>query len=506
MTSTQGDDFLSPARRSAPHVPNFFFSASYAAPTSCPEKTNSNSEPDRAHLPHPPHPTVLLGSLALFYLSLDPGRSSFNIEKPTHHRKSPDMASRPSYKVHSLKDQIANTKSSAKAGNKRRIATKKDPSANVAAIFGNNDDDEEDQNTDTDSSDEGGGSEFLRRLAAASATNGASAPKRRSKDDEIADSDDERKSSSAKKASDSKAAPAKAEPISTKSDDYSSSEAESDSEQANPNVSKTNGKATENNEASDSDSSTSSSGSTSDDDSDDNESEEDGADVKPAIKTAEKEDPAESDDESSTSSDSESDEDEAEEPAQAQPQGQSATNAPPTTETTSDSSDEESESESDSESDSDSDSEENQAVADESIHISDREDGSRQIAVPKTIAPDFMIRRSDQGLNGQDVAQVCNQANLEGKQLWYFTVPSNVPISVVQQLEIPIDQAQQRDPVFSHGGESYGLSFDRMTPKSTIQILIPASDGPTYQSCKSCCNSHSLILPLLTGTSSTSAR
>ncbi|KAK2683342.1 hypothetical protein RAB80_001288 [Fusarium oxysporum f. sp. vasinfectum] len=116
-------------------------------------------------------------------------------------------------------------------------------------------------------------------------------------------------------------------------------------------------------------------------------------------------------------------------------------------------------------------------MVDESMHIEDREG---QLALPNFIAPDFVLRKGDDGTNGRDVAEICNKANLEGKQFWYFTVPSNVPISVVQNLEIPMNQSQSTDKLFSHNGEDYGVSFESIAPKGNIQIMIP-SDRPRYQ-------------------------
>ncbi|RDA83963.1 hypothetical protein CP532_6899 [Ophiocordyceps camponoti-leonardi (nom. inval.)] len=122
-------------------------------------------------------------------------------------------------------------------------------------------------------------------------------------------------------------------------------------------------------------------------------------------------------------------------------------------------------------------------MVDESIHIDDRQ-GANHVAPPTLIAPDFMLRRSNEGAHGEDVARICNQARMDGKQFWYFTLPSKIPVSVVQNLEIPMDSSERGEHVFSHAGNDYGISFDRMTPKSSIQILIPTVDGSQYQAGK----------------------
>ena len=44
-----------------------------------------------------------------------------------------------------------------------------------------------------------------------------------------------------------------------------------------------------------------------------------------------------------------------------------------------------------------------------------------------------------------------------------------------------MDQAQRTERVFSHAGEDYGVFFDSMAPKSSIEILIPSADSAQYQ-------------------------
>jgi hypothetical protein len=380
------------------------------------------------------------------------------------------MAPKEPYKIHSLKDHIKDTKKgvSADAQYNRRLgqrsnpAVKIEPASSVVGIFGGNDadDDDDDGSGSSDSSsDDDGGSGFLAKLMAKKNT----AAQRRTKTDEIADSDAERQATSKKQSK------AKVEPQS------------SDDEESNGK--KPNG---DNAEASSSESDTSSEETSDSSDSDESDSDGESVAAQEPKKTVAKS--VESDADTSD----ESDEDEASSSAGgakvAKPVNGKATTTTTTTttetssseDTSSDSSSEKAESEAES-SESEEDSEE-QAAVDESMHISDRE-GSSQLAVPNFLAPDFMLRKGQDGANGQDVVEVCNQANLQGKQLWYFTVPANVPVSVVQNLEIPMNQAQQGGSVLSHNGEQYGISFDSMIPKSSIQILIPAADGPQYRPC-----------------------
>ncbi|EWG36956.1 hypothetical protein FVEG_00792 [Fusarium verticillioides 7600] len=383
------------------------------------------------------------------------------------------MAPKEPFKVHSLNKHIENTKKGLSAEaqfNRRpgsRAATIKKESSDPNNIFANNDGDDDDESgsgSDSDSSSDDP-ADFISKLTSATKPTSAT-PRRRSKDDEIADSDAERNAS--KKSTIVKTAPAKSNPQASSD---SSSEDESDDEKPKA---KTNG--TTPAKASESTSSSSESGSDSDSD------EEDDKAPKPSTKKQE--------DSASTSDTSSEDESEDEADAKAKPalNGKAAT----TSDSESEGSDSESEDKEQNvklaakpaakpvapESDSSSSEEDSDdEMVDESMHIEDREG---QLALPNFIAPDFVLRKGDDGTNGRDVAEICNKANLEGKQFWYFTVPSNVPISVVQNLEIPMNQSQSTDRLFSHNGEDYGVSFESIAPRGNIQIMIP-SDRPQYQ-------------------------
>lgn len=388
------------------------------------------------------------------------------------------MAPKEAFKVHSFSKHLEDTKKglSAEAQFNRRPAhskaVKKEPGNADASIFGNNDSDDESSGggSGSDSSDDG--TSFINKLNGLS---GSAAGKRRNKsDDEVADSDAERKATAAKVKPGKKA-------VAPKVDSTSDSSSDAESDESDKEVTKTNGVAPTKKAASSTSSgseSESGSGSESDESSDESSSEgesegesENDEEVKsktaPQLKAqvatngkSTKKAASSSSEEESSSEESEDEDDKVVK--------SSAKESEPTTSDTS----------SEGESDSD------EQMADESMHIADR-DNDKQLAVPKFISPDFVLRKGDDGANGQDVAKICNQANLQGKQFWYFTVPSNVPISVVQNMEIPMDQSQRGERLFSHNGEDYGMSFDTMMPKSNIQILIPSTDGSQYRSGKS---------------------
>lgn len=428
--------------------------------------------------------------------------------------QSATMAPKKPYKVHSLNKHVEDTQKgiSAEAQYNRHAgavsALKVDSAGLNASIFGNNDDDESNSDTDGSSDEEPDQQDFLRKL-----TQTSSAPKKPAANTKKSPAKNNvDKVAAASKPAAKGAVPAESDTSSTSSSDAGSDE-ESSSDDAEPKTKskpKTNGAARPA-AAATATTTTSPTSSSGEDESSDEEdaSKQNGVKLqKPSTKESSSEEESGS---GSEESGSDSEESEAEAPKKPTTNGKAVAPAARQTQKSSSESESESESGSDAESESDeepsqgakkaapsakaavpkpaakatspdsesaSESEDNGAV-DESMHISDREENN-QLAGPKFIAPDFMIRRGDE-VNGKDVAEVCNQANLQGKQFWYFTVPSDIPISVVQNMEIPLDTAQRSDSVFSHNGDSYGVSFDNMTPKSTIQILIPSADGIKYQ-------------------------
>lgn len=360
------------------------------------------------------------------------------------------MAPKGEYKVHSLSKHIENTKKGLAADaqfNRHRPSgapvVKKDPeSFDPNHIFAANDDgkDESDSESSSSSSDDESPMSFLGKLGVTKTS--APTPSRRlnNKDVEIADSDVERNATSKPKSTNK---PIKPQPESEdSSSDSSSSSSESESEDDEPST-PTRTKPAE----------------SSSEESSEDESESD-AQPKSNAKALVNGKTTAAADSSSESSESESED----EPAPAKAKAAPATKP--------------AEPESDSSEEEDSDDE----MADESMHIDQRQ--ISKPAIPNFIAPDFVLRKGEDGANGKDVADICSKASLEGKQFWYFTVPSNIPISVVQNLEIPMDSTQQGNSVFSHDGEDYGISFESIAPKGNIQILIPSSDGSQYRSGK----------------------
>ncbi|KAM4064578.1 DNA-directed RNA polymerase I subunit RPA34.5 domain-containing protein [Hirsutella rhossiliensis] len=383
------------------------------------------------------------------------------------------MAPKEPFKVHSLSKHIENTNRGLSADaqyNRRPLgrpapAIKQEPGAINKSIFGD-DDDSDDDSSDSDSSGDEGGADFLRKLSQP-ATKAAAASKRPSNKLEIADSDAERNN---------RAKLVKPDPDSS---DDSTSDSESDESpkpKANANGVTAKKAPSSSDSTSDSDSSdenetgnaekpavakqseSTSDSETSDSDSDESEPESDAGETSAKTKPVVNGNSPQSS--SSSEEDNSSDESESKDGKPAKPAPKQTGSSPSRSPASSAESDQE--------------------MADESIHMEDRQPGG-QIAPPSVISPDFVLRKSGDGTSGQDVARICSQASMQGKQFWYFTVPSGVPISVVQNIEIPMDASQRGDRAFTHGGQDFGISFDNMAPKSSIQIMIPSADGSHYQ-------------------------
>ncbi|KAL1873927.1 hypothetical protein Daus18300_003799 [Diaporthe australafricana] len=101
-------------------------------------------------------------------------------------------------------------------------------------------------------------------------------------------------------------------------------------------------------------------------------------------------------------------------------------------------------------------------------------------SVPEFVAPDFHLRKLDGSINASDVAGFFENAQMEGKQVWYITAPASLPVTVVQDLTIPMDQAQKGLPVLTHNGDDYRLAFDDPSASSSFRLLIPHKKGQEY--------------------------
>ncbi|KAI1757641.1 DNA-directed RNA polymerase I subunit RPA34.5-domain-containing protein [Xylaria castorea] len=95
---------------------------------------------------------------------------------------------------------------------------------------------------------------------------------------------------------------------------------------------------------------------------------------------------------------------------------------------------------------------------------------------------DFMLRKASSDNPGKEVADFFSNANLEGKQVWYFTAPASLPITVLKDMEIDLSKATNGGTLLTHDGDNYGLDLESYATNTQIQLLIPSSGGDKYTS------------------------
>ena len=96
-----------------------------------------------------------------------------------------------------------------------------------------------------------------------------------------------------------------------------------------------------------------------------------------------------------------------------------------------------------------------------------------------------MLRKASSSNPGKEVADFFSNANLEGKQVWYFTAPASLPITVLKDMEIDLSKATKGEALLTHNGDNYGLDLESYATNTQIQLLIPSRGVDKYTSCKS---------------------
>ncbi|KAH9905890.1 DNA-directed RNA polymerase I subunit RPA34.5-domain-containing protein [Xylariomycetidae sp. FL2044] len=95
---------------------------------------------------------------------------------------------------------------------------------------------------------------------------------------------------------------------------------------------------------------------------------------------------------------------------------------------------------------------------------------------------DFTIRKASNENPGKEVTEFLSQTNLEGKQVWYFTAPASLPITVLKDMEIDLAKATSGGALLNYKGDDYGLDLEAFSTNTQIQLLIPSKTGEKYSS------------------------
>lgn len=91
-----------------------------------------------------------------------------------------------------------------------------------------------------------------------------------------------------------------------------------------------------------------------------------------------------------------------------------------------------------------------------------------------------MLRKASSDNPGKEVSEFLSKSSLDGKQVWYFTAPASLPITVIKDMEIDLAKAQSGGAILNHKGDAYGLDLEPYTTSSQIQLLIPSKGGEKY--------------------------
>jgi hypothetical protein len=73
-----------------------------------------------------------------------------------------------------------------------------------------------------------------------------------------------------------------------------------------------------------------------------------------------------------------------------------------------------------------------------------------------------------------EVRELLQRSALAGKQIWYITAPTNVPISLDK---IDLNQATKREPIIRHEGRDYCLEKGTASSRTQTSIMLPDEGG-----------------------------
>lgn len=87
------------------------------------------------------------------------------------------------------------------------------------------------------------------------------------------------------------------------------------------------------------------------------------------------------------------------------------------------------------------------------------------------------------GIDGTPKAgYIFRKPSLEGKQIWYFTAPSSLPISSIGQMSLK--GATNGKPIVNHNGNDYGFVRDSAEDKTYTKIMVPNGSVEGYRTGK----------------------
>lgn len=79
-------------------------------------------------------------------------------------------------------------------------------------------------------------------------------------------------------------------------------------------------------------------------------------------------------------------------------------------------------------------------------------------------------------------AQMFKKSSLEGKQIWYFTAPASLSISLIEQMSLK--DVTTGKAMINHQGNNYGFTPDSTGDKMYTKIMVPHTSGDGYRTSK----------------------
>ena len=83
-------------------------------------------------------------------------------------------------------------------------------------------------------------------------------------------------------------------------------------------------------------------------------------------------------------------------------------------------------------------------------------------------------------VDGEPTAsQLFKKSRLEGKQIWYITAPSSIPVTEIENLSL--GRARIGSAAFAYVGNKFGFFEDATLDKSRIKLVLPKPSAEGYQ-------------------------
>lgn len=103
--------------------------------------------------------------------------------------------------------------------------------------------------------------------------------------------------------------------------------------------------------------------------------------------------------------------------------------------------------------------------------------------VPKNYSPPdgFVAIKGLGNSTDTDLDKIFSPANLAGKQIWHITLPSGIPITSLE--EVDLEQAKSGTTIITHNDTEFGLRVESSEDagKDGLRLLVPINGGVGYQ-------------------------